>query len=373
MDQQALLSSGPRTSRAAPDVSRIPVWGYNAPGLSRASSSQAIQMLDNFGDVLTRVRPWGHLRDEPLEAENHTVTTDDGQTLRIRRVRPDGETVGRPVFCVHGLGANHRAFHFPDRSMAEWLAGRGRDVWLAELRGHGASEADGWEWRLDDHVTEDVPALLDGVLRETGAEAVDWIGHSMGGLLLLCHGIFEPDPRVARGVAVGSALDYRTGETGFRQLLSVRPLLMQLGAIPYGMLVHLLAPAVGRGLDALAAFNVWPPNIEAGFARRLHAQCFGTIPSSLLESLATTFEEPGLRLQDGFRFLEHADRPDFPMLLVAGGRDRQVDPAAVAETSEMVGPNAGVAVFDDYGHFDLILGRDARRETWTTVAEFLET
>ena len=336
-------------------------------------------MIDDLKRALDRARPWRHLREPPLEARDYTVETDDGHELRLRRIPPKGEQIGPPTLLVHGLGANHRSFHFPGRSVAAWLAERGHEVWLPELRGHGESLAPAYDWRFDDHLLHDTPAIIDFVRETSGADEINWIGHSMGGMLLLCYGIHEPDAPIARGVTVGSAIDYRVGETGFRQVLAARALLTKFEALPYGTLVHLIAPAMGRGLDALAAFNVWPANIEPEVARRLHSQCFGTIPVSLLESLSTTFDEEGLRLESGFRFLDHASRLDFPIRLVAGSRDRQVDLAAVEQTADMIGDNAEVAVYGEafgqrtgYGHFDLILGRRAPCEVWPDLAEFVE-
>lgn len=336
-------------------------------------------MIDGIFNMIDRARPWGHLADAPLEAEDYRVSSRDGVELHLRRVPPRGSSPGRPTLLFHGLGANHRAFHFPGRSLAEWLAGRGHDVWLPELRGHGRSSFDGYDWRIDDYLEHDIPAILDFVLERTDAGAVNWVGHSMGGVLLLSFGILDSEDRIGRGVTVGSALDYRVGKTGFRGLLALRPLLSKFVALPYGTLVHLLAPAMGRGPGLLEAFNVWPENIEDDVVRRIHAQCFHTIPVSLLESLATTFEETGLRLDSGFEFLEHAPRLDFPVRLVAGSRDEQVDIPAVERTAELIGDNASVALYgrpygqpEDYGHFDLLLGRRAPDETWPDIAAFLE-
>ena len=335
-------------------------------------------MRDDLYRAIDRARPWGHLDEPPLEAREYAVQTDDGLDLRLRHVPPARPSQAPPALLVHGLGANHRAFHFPGRSLARWLSERGHDVWMPELRGHGASRPDDWSWQLDDYLRRDIPAVVDFVRRKTGASRLNWVGHSMGGVLLLCYGILEEQAPIARGITVGSALDYRVGTTGFRALLAARPLLSKFTAIPYGTLIHLLAPAMGRGAAMLEAFNVWPPNIESEIVRRIHAQCFHSIPVSLLESLATTFERQGLRLEDGFRFLNHARRLDFPVRLVAGSRDVQVDVEAVERTAEMIGENAHLAGYGepwghptDYGHFDLLLGRRAPEEVWPEMAEFL--
>ena len=279
---------------------------------------------------------------------------------------------------LHGLGANHSGFDLPGRSLARWLAERGHDVWLPELRGHGASLARSYDWHIDEYLRQDLPAILETILGTTGQEQLHWVGHSMGGVLLMCYGILEPEAPIARGVCVASALDYRVGATGFRPLLALRPALERLGLIPYGGLIHLLAPALGRGSRAVERFNLWPENVEPELTRRLHARVFHAIPASLLASLATTFEETGFRLRSGQTFLGRADRFAAPTLLIAGSRDMQVSAEAVRHTASLLGPARALAFgrehghATDYGHFDLIIGRQAPEEVWPELAGWLE-
>lgn len=337
-------------------------------------------MLTELYDSFVRPRLWRGLDAPPSPAEDHEVETADGEVLRLRHVAPQGPEVDAPpVMLLHGLAANHRAFHLRERSLAEWLAGRGHDVWLPELRGHGASTVAGYDWRLDDYLREDLPAILEAMREHTGEDSVQWVGHSMGGVLLFCYGILEPDNPVERGVTIGSALDYSVGETGFRRLLELRPIIERFDKIPYGELMYLLAPALGRAPGAPESFNVWPSNIEDEVMRAVHARCFHDIPTSLLTSLATTFESRGLRLASGFSFLDHTDRFRIPVRLVGGSRDAQVSPEALAWTADALagpaevtihGPERGDA--EHYGHWDLLVGRRAPAETWPEIADWLE-
>jgi pimeloyl-ACP methyl ester carboxylesterase len=338
-------------------------------------------MLETLHTLLDRPRPWRHLEAPHPEAERHIVRTSDELELHVRRLKPvSSRRRDTPVMLLHGLAANHRGLHLRERSLAEWLAEHGFEVWLPELRGHGDSFHGRWDWRIDDYLTHDIPALVDAILGRTGAERLHWVGHSMGGVLLMCYGIMHPDAPISRGVAVGSALDYKVGKTGFEQLLRLRPLLERLVGVPYGAAMHTLAPLMGRpGLSALEAFNVWSSNVEPEVVRALHARCFHGMPMSLLGSLATTFEPEGLRLETGFRFVPRAAKVSFPIRLMAGSRDEQVSVDAVHHTAEIIGENAEVVVHgpergdvDHYGHWDLLIGRRAPVETWRPMAEWLE-
>lgn len=76
----------------------------------------------------------------------------------------------------------------PAVSLADYLASKGWDVWTCELRGNGLSDkpqlfsARGTQWTIDDYVEKDVPAIIRFVLKESKAQQVHFLGHSMVGV-----------------------------------------------------------------------------------------------------------------------------------------------------------------------------------------------
>lgn len=338
---------------------------------------------------LISLRPWRGLMYPPEHAECFEVKTEDGLTLCLRRVRArtDGAAKGastRTVMLLHGLAANHRGLHFRGCSLADWLAGRGFDVWLPELRGHGDSQCHGHRWVLDDYLRYDLPALLGAIRERSGSEQVSWVGHSMGGILLFCYAILNPDAPIARAVTIGSAVDFKVGKTGFAQLLHVRGAIERFERIPYRRPMRALAPLVARGVHAIGGFNAWAENIDPLVHREIYANCMHDIPTSLLSSLATTFEPSGLRMQDGFCFLQHLEDFHVPTRMLGGSRDEQVPAEAVAHSADLLGEHAYALIFGPdspgaqatehhYGHWDLIIGRRAPLETWPAIAAWLES
>jgi pimeloyl-ACP methyl ester carboxylesterase len=312
-------------------------------------------------------------------SERFTVRTGDGVGLVVHRVR-SGRANAPAVMLLHGMASNHTVFHFPGRSFAEWLAHQGFDCFLPDLRGHGDSERPRKDWWLDEYLFEDLPVLLEAVRAASGQLRVHWVGHSLGGLLLLCYGILNPGAAIASGVAIGAALDYRVGYTSFRHLLKVRVILERFSAIPYGTAVSLLSPFLGgrltAGMDKLTA---WPPNIEPEVFRRIQALGFDTVPMSLLASLSTLFGRRGLRTRDRtVHFLEKARRFSIPLQLIGGSRDLQIAANAVRQTANLIGGPAEVRIFgrehgevEDYGHWDLVLGRRAPVEVWPSIVAWI--
>ena len=137
--------------------------------------------------------------------ETAFFTTRDGWRLALHRYRPQGESEGLPVILCHGLGGNQHSFDLHGApSLAPYLKSCGRDAWVVELRGSGASDRPGlcianlpYSWGFDDHLECDIPAAIHYVLERTRASAVHWVGHSMGGMLAEAHIARHNDHRIA--------------------------------------------------------------------------------------------------------------------------------------------------------------------------------
>ena len=257
------------------------------------------------GLVPERLRAWRRLDRATPPADRLTATTCDGQRLALWRVRPAGASRGA-VLLLHGLSANRFAFHWPGRSIAEYLAAEGFDSYVGELRGAGESVSELPSWDFHDYLEQDVPALLDRVRKASDQRRVHFVGHSMGGILAMCHAIVTGGAGLLSAIALGSALDYALGASGFGPLLKVRPLLQRVNAVPWGRVMHALSPFLARLDDPLAGFNFHPDNAEASLVRAVYRNTFTVIPTALLGSLATGLEPGGLKSRSGEPFQARA-------------------------------------------------------------------
>lgn len=301
----------------------------------------------------------------------------------LRSALPAAETLGA-VVLQHGLGSNSAVFQFPGRSYAEALARAGYDVFIPHLRGadsFGPSAAG--SYGIDAYVEHDIPAIIERVQTLSGRERLLWVGHSMGGVLLMMHAIEHPDTPIARFVAVGSALDYQPGYSVFRDLLPLRPWLDRaLVHLPFGVLARVNAQVAGWGpLLPPERMNFWRKNVERETLRQILANGFTSIPMQLLNDLHTTFLPAGFARKLGeIAYLTRAASYRLPTCLVAGSRDQQCPESSVDRTARLLSgaPELRVARFgkrygqvEDYGHFDLIVGARAPVETWPTIHAFL--
>lgn len=113
-----------------------------------------------------------------------TAYTTDGVTLRFKRFANSGP----PVILLHGIVQNQNCMdlNVPGSSLAKYLADRGYDVWVGNLRSHGtgvykSSTPPNWDWSIDHFAAYDVPAMVNKVTQTRGQKPF-WVGHSMGGM-----------------------------------------------------------------------------------------------------------------------------------------------------------------------------------------------
>ena len=255
---------------------------------------QAMGVRERAAGLLPeKLRPWRRLARSTPTCERLTATTRHGQALALWRVRPVGTSRGA-VLLLHGLSANRFAFHWPGRSIADYLSAAGFDCYVGELRGAGESVSNSPTWNFHDYLEQDVPAFLERIRDATGRPRVHFVGHSMGGILAMCHGIVTGGGELASATALGSALDFSLGTSGFGPLLHIRPLLERMNAVPWGRAMAVLSPLLARVGDPLAGFNFHPENAEPALVRAVYSNTFTTIPAALLGSLSSGLEPGGL-------------------------------------------------------------------------------
>ncbi len=120
------------------------------------------------------------------QIKREEIKTADNVVLVAKRYYNPG---GIPVILQHGFALNFNCWDYPEKSFARFLANRGYDVWLTNLRSHGEGEFQSGpdrgpgNWDIDTFAVYDVPAIIDHVTRKTGKKPF-WVAHSMGGTIM---------------------------------------------------------------------------------------------------------------------------------------------------------------------------------------------
>lgn len=285
------------------------------------------------------------------------VTASDGVILALWRCGiPPHESDNRPpVVLVHGSYTNRRFWlSSKGRGLASWLMESGFDVWLAETRGHGASDggpkrphARASKWTIEDVVRHDLPAIHASVA-ESNPTAQFWVGHSYGGVYAVGALSLQtlPGNKLAGLVIAGSQV--KEGQRWLRHMvpnLGVRGLTRALGRFP--------AKALGMGNEDE------PPGISN---------------EALLWKRTGRWQAPS-----GTEYGIGLPQLQIPMLAIAGCGDR-MDPVSGCEefiepiasrdlTLWKLGRNQGW--LRDYGHVDMIIGKESEQEVWPAITQWL--
>ena len=234
---------------------------------------------------------WGAWYSTPTgQDETFYLSSDDGWRLAVHHYRPHGGPRGLPVILCHGLSSNRYSFDLPGSpGLARFLRDHGRDVWVAELRGSGMSDRPGlfradvpYSWVFEDHLGSDLPAIIARVLELTGAPGAHWVGHSMGGLLVLAYLAQHDNPRLISAVTVGSPADFaKIHNKAFRTLLNFRGLLKYLPFSPLPFLARLVIPIAHR-TSAYIAGPFYPPNTAPLAAKKAVALASQLVTSNAI-------------------------------------------------------------------------------------------
>ncbi|MBL8679676.1 MAG: alpha/beta fold hydrolase [Myxococcales bacterium] len=318
--------------------------------------------------------------------ESYDVATEDGATIVLSRIRPRGEPRGLPpVVLCHGLAMNRRAFALHEkRSFAVAFAERGRDVWLLELRGSAdaAPPTAIAKASFDDYATHDVPAALAFVREKTGANEVDWVGFSMGGMLAYAFLGARRGAGVRRLATIGSPV--RFSEHPAARAFATFPLLLSpflsLARTPFRWLALVAAPLVWPGVPRALSRGLRGEHYNGRWIRRMMANTLADVPSGVSKQFVRWLRAGTFDSNDGrFDYLDGLASITVPTFIVAGSHDRLAPPTAVLEAAEritapvetlQVGARFGTR--HDYDHLDLILGRDAVSDVFTPVAQWLD-
>ena len=310
------------------------------------------------------------------------LETEDGSAIEMRRLPPPSNPESPPVLLVHGVAANHRNLDAePERSLARVLSEAGRDVWLVTLRS-GRADAGSREppATLVAMARYDLPLAVEHILQTTYAKQIDFVGFSMGGVVL-CGALADSltEVSIRRAVVLGSP--------GV-----IHPPHRALGLI--SRLVRALVPAFplrfAARMSAFAAdilvtpVHRWvcnPANIAPGSAGRAMVNLIEDVKMAQIRDFADWIAAGTVQLE-GTNVLDRIGDVAIPVLFLAGSADRLAPPSAVQRLHDAWGSRTrvekqlvvvgeGHGAVTDYGHGDLVVGRHVVNDVFVPIRDYL--
>jgi len=298
--------------------------------------------------------------------------------VRKRWTGADGGSRGA-VLLVHGFGQNRYAWHLPSRSLANFLARAGFDVYNLELRGHGRSRDLGARMShgVAEYVEEDLPRAVEEVQRHAGKERVFLVGHSLGGLV--CYASAPQLNGAVAGVAsIGSPYHFTRGSWalhGLRYFFRA----MSMAPVPLN-LPFFMGPLgqVMRRTRRVSESRFYPIPLRGWHAGALEPEILDehlklAFDRGSVGELASLFSWAEERRFGGSEsdFADRFERMDAPLLVVAGANDDLAPPASVRPAYAKSASADKTYRAVPLGHIDLLVGREAPKLTWDVVCAWL--
>jgi len=327
--------------------------------------------------------------------------TQDGWRLGVRHYRPAHPDPGKlPVILCHGMGLNATFWTLTDNHLPAQLAERGYEVYVYDIRASGENARQGRpdrinrflrgtpfrelgesSWTVDDLVRYDMPAILDYVKRETGQSRVNWVGHSLGGMMMFPFLELSTEPeRIANFVGMGSTI-IQAGAP-HRDMLaanaSIRGLLCVASA---GRLGRPLAFFRMPGMASIDKFYYSTENVDRLTISRFYGYTLEDPGPGALRQFAPYLRRGHLLSVDGkIDYSARLSEVTVPVLMVAGAGDLLSDVPSTRMTFDALGSgDRTLYVFGkasghvaDYGHCDLVWSRYAPREIFPVVIDWLD-
>ncbi len=282
----------------------------------------------------------------------HPVINSAGTTLALTQLvnnsdagqhNPNGRL--NPVLLAHGTFSNHRSV----QRLATYLASQGFDCWMLDFQGHGKSDKPKQQPNFDGMCIDDAAASLDYLKTLYPAESIIWIGHSGGGLAALTLLCRKPEyADVVRAlVTIGSQATHAAKRFKYR-------LIIQASRFITGV----LRMAPGKYFK-LGPENEFGPVMMQWYRWNLSGRWLS---------------------DDGFDYLNALPSITVPTLMLSGTGDVFIAPpegclalyerigSSVKQYREC-GEHTGFA--EDYDHTRLVSSRNASREIWPLISDWL--
>ncbi len=313
--------------------------------------------------------------------------TADEWDLALHRYR-SARTDLPPLILCAGYACNRYFLDFEERySLARFLARRGFDTWVLELRGRGYSEpvlgGSARGWTFDDLVRFDVPTAVAYVRGRCAGRRPVWIGHSMGGMV--AYAALGVQPALAESIA---GLVTMASPVAFPPVVSqiARGVGTVLLALPFpqrlpqrGVLIALWS-VMGRSAR-IAGVGMNRTNLDdRAFGRALPRFMCNVARAKVQQFAQWSLRGEFCSCDGSVDYRSNLEHISTPTLVIAGAADGLATPDIVRVAHDRISASQktyrefGTAHGDsaDYGHVDLIFGRHAPEEVFPTIGGWIE-
>lgn len=355
-------------------------------------------------------------QDEPLKIETkvYTAKTKDGWEISINRYGISGEGPKRckaAVILCHGFNINNRFWDIDRRcSLARFLAKNGYDVWAPSLRGSGLSskpvlsrvrsivkfelssipqmliktpfDITKFGWTIDDHIYKDVPAIIDFVKEKSGFDKIYWIGHSMGGIVMFGYLETGAQDDVAGFIPVGSMMVIPQPLTPhLKTIANQKPLLTASLLVNSTVASQFRNFTLGTVKHPIEDMLIKRENMYPDVIFRFFRLCIDDTSAGVVAQFSDSIRTGSITSSDRrYSYTDNMRRVSVPILIMSGVADGFVTEDIAGATYDKVSSkDKGIVIFSkangnsmDYGHCDLLLGKNSEQDVYPVILKWLD-
>ena len=326
---------------------------------------------------------FGSFNKEVLRAQ-----VSSGRTLAlVRKYREDLERKG-VVLLIHGFAQNRYTWHLSSRSLVNYFADAGLDVYNLELTGHGRSRDFGSTpaTSFEEYVV-DTSLVIPAVARYSGSRQIFLMGHSLGGAV--CYAAAPRAPKCLAGVVTvagmfsfGSNPLTRSAGRLVGRIAGEDSALTRLGASIKTRFMGKIVAEQFEAADAIsAAFPLagWVPgSTEPHVVQERLLKGFDWTGVNIFLTMMRWAADGSFETIDGRNYGDEFATLDVPLLVVAGDRDRMLPPEdARPAYDRSESKDKTFKIFNPiheevhWGHLDILLGKKAPQYTWPYLLQWL--
>ncbi len=328
-----------------------------------------------------------------LKGEIHNPTTVDNWKLTIEHFPPESGKPEKkyPVIICHGLIGNRYNFTINENdSFVAQLQQEGYDVWILDLRGRRDAGVPSlffgehtYDFSFDDYASKDVDTAISYVLEKTKKDKVNWIGHSMGGMVVYARLGSMNENRIANLITLGSPFSFFQPTKNIKFMHSFNWLLPGLPVVPASTIARIEAntklPLVPRKLFLNLFY--YKSNIDSEIELKLKRHGTNNEAPNVFKQFSGAMETGVVQsLDKSVNYTANLKNITIPTLLISGKRDHLGSPYIVRyvydsisskdKTFMSIGKSEGNT--EDYGHVDLIIGREMKKDIIKPFINWLE-
>jgi polyhydroxyalkanoate synthase len=377
--------------------------------LSDVSAESAKDALK--GNVSLEVRDVG-AKPAKVVKKVHSIKTEDRWEISIDRFRAEsGRSPKAAVILCHGFNINNNFWDIDSRSsLARFLARGGYDVWAPSLRGSGQSskpilsrmrgivkfdvrdipgmfikapfDIAKFGWTIDDHIHQDLPAIIDFVKEKSGFDKLYWIGHSMGGIVMYGYLETEGQEDIAGFIPISSMMLIEQPLTPhLKRIASQKPLLTASLLVNSTVASQARNFTLGTVKHPIEDMLFKRENMYTDVMYRFFRLCIDDTSAGVVTQFSDSIRKGSILSHDGkYNYTANMYRIKVPIMVMGGGADEFADETVLKKSfGRVTSRDKSIVVFSkekgysvDYGHCDLILGKNSKKEVYPVILSWLD-